>query len=84
MFLCASAGGLVYNVESNLTAYTDTGTFCIYFGCDLEDADRCIELTHKELKKLENKSLTSSQLDAAKKQIIGRIGVTGDNLKTMP
>ena len=23
--------GLVYNVESNLTSYTDTGTFCIYF-----------------------------------------------------
>ena len=28
--------GLVYNVESNLTSYTDTGTFCIYFGCDPE------------------------------------------------
>ena len=27
--------GLVYNVESNLTSYTDTGAFCIYFrdGC---------------------------------------------------
>lgn len=73
--------GLVYNVESNLTAYTDTGTFCIYFGCDLEDADRCIELTHKELKKLRDKSLTSSQLDAAKKQIIGQIGVAGDNFE---
>lgn len=42
--------GLVYNVESNLTAYTDTGTFCIYFGCDQEDADYCTELVHKELK----------------------------------
>lgn len=36
---------LVYNVESNLTAYTDTGTFCIYFGWDKEDSDRCMELT---------------------------------------
>ena len=44
--------GLVYNVESNLTAYTDTGTFCIYFGCDQEDADYCTELVHKELKKV--------------------------------
>ena len=24
--------GLVYNVEANLTSYTDTGVFCIYFG----------------------------------------------------
>ena len=26
--------GLVYNVEANLTSYTDTGVFCIYFGTD--------------------------------------------------
>ena len=29
--------GLVYNVESNLTSYTDTGVFSIYFGTDPED-----------------------------------------------
>ena len=73
--------GLVYNVESNLTSYTDTGTFCIYFGCDLEDADYCISLVHKELKKLCDKPLTSSQLAAAKKQIIGQIGVASDNFE---
>ena len=73
--------GLVYNVESNLTSYTDTGTFCIYFGCDLEDADYCTELVHKELKKLRDKALTASQLTAAKKQIIGQIGVASDNFE---
>lgn len=73
--------GLVYNVESNLTAYTDTGTFCIYFGCDKEDADRCMELVHKELKKLCDRELTTAQLAAAKKQIIGQIGVAGDNFE---
>ena len=31
--------GLVYTVESNLTSYTDTGAFCIYFGTDPEDVD---------------------------------------------
>lgn len=73
--------GLVYNVESNLTAYTDTGTFCIYFGCDLEDTDACIELVHKELKKLCEHPLTDAQLQAAKKQIIGQIGVAADNFE---
>ncbi len=73
--------GLVYNVESNLTAYTDTGTFCIYFGCDLDDTDTCIELVHKELKKLCAQPLTDAQLRAAKKQIIGQIGVAADNFE---
>lgn len=73
--------GLVYTVESNLTAYTDTGTFCIYFGCDQEDTDYCAELVHKELRKLRDHALTSSQLHAAKKQIIGQIGVASDNFE---
>ena len=73
--------GLVYNVESNLTSYTDTGTFCIYFGCDLEDADYCVSLVYKELKKMRDKALTTAQLTAAKKQIIGQIGVASDNFE---
>ena len=73
--------GLVYNVESNLTAYTDTGTFCIYFGCDTGDADYCMELVYKELKTLRDHPLTDAQLRAAKKQIIGQIGVAGDNFE---
>lgn len=73
--------GLVYNVEANLTSYTDTGVFCIYFGTDPEDVDRCIHLVHKELKKLRDNKLSTSQLTAAKKQIIGQIGVAGDNFE---
>ena len=73
--------GLVYNVESNLTAYTDTGTFCIYFGCDAEDEERCIDLVHKELKRLRERRLTAMQLAAAKKQIIGQICGAGDNFE---
>ena len=73
--------GLVYNVESNLTSYTDTGAFCIYFGSDLEDADYCQELVFKELKRMRDKALTTAQLAAAKKQIIGQIGVAGDSFE---
>lgn len=71
--------GLVYNVESNLTSYTDTGAFCIYFGCDVEDVDTCMRLVYKELKKLRDVKLSVSQLAAAKKQLIGQIGVASDN-----
>lgn len=73
--------GLVYTIESNLTAYTDTGTFCIYFGCDQTDVDRCIDAVRRELKKLRERFLTASQLAAAKKQIIGQIGVASDNFE---
>ena len=71
--------GLVYNVESNLTSYTDTGVFCTYFGCDPEDVDTCMRLVMKELKSLRDNKMTSQQLAAAKKQLIGQIGVASDN-----
>ena len=73
--------GLVYNVESNLTSYTDTGVFNIYFGTDTTEADRCIELTLKELDHLRERPLSTLQLSAAKKQIIGQIGVASDNFE---
>ena len=71
--------GLVYTVESNLTSYTDTGAFCIYFGTDPEDVDTCLKLPYKELKRMRDVKMTSSQLMAAKKQLIGQIGVASDN-----
>lgn len=74
--------GLVYNVEANLTSYTDTGVFCIYFGTEHDDVDRCMRLVKKELKKLYDKPLSIAQLAAAKKQIIGQIGVARDNAES--
>ena len=72
--------GLVYEIESNYTPYTDIGTFSIYFGCDHEDVERCIELVFKELKLFRDQRLSDSQMRAAKKQLIGQIGVSSDNL----
>jgi predicted Zn-dependent peptidase len=71
--------GLVYNVESNLTSYTDTGVFSIYFGSDPADADMCTELVRKELRRLCERRLSATQLTAARKQLIGQIGVASDN-----
>jgi predicted Zn-dependent peptidase len=71
--------GLVYNVESNLTSYTDTGVFCIYFGTGAEYIDVCLNLIYKDLKQLRDTKMTSLQLSVAKKQLIGQIGVASDN-----
>lgn len=75
--------GLVYNVESSIISYTDTGTFGIYFGCDPEDADRCLQLVRKELRLLCEAPMTENRLKAAKKQILGQIGVASDNFENV-
>lgn len=67
--------GLVYNVESGLTTYTDSGLFTIYFGCDHSSKKRCINLVFKELEKLRKNKLTGSQLAAAIKQLKGQLGI---------
>lgn len=74
--------GLVYNVESNLASYTDTGVFSIYFGTDGHDVDHCIALVHDELSRLRQRPLTTLQLAAAKKQLIGQVGVASDNFES--
>lgn len=73
--------GLVYNVESNVTNYTDTGTFSIYYGCDIEEVDKCLRLCKKELMKLIEIPLTEHQLQAAKQQLKGQLAVAGDNFE---
>ena len=71
--------GLVYNVESTMVAYGDTGVWSIYFGCDEHDVKRCLRLVRKELDKFMQKPLSEAQLKAAKKQIKGQVGVACDN-----
>ena len=79
MSLSGKKNGLVYNVESNVTSYTDTGLASIYFGTDPKNKEKAIRLVHKELAKLRDVKLTATQLAAAKKQVIGQLGVSGDN-----
>ena len=71
--------GLVYNVESNVTSYTDTGLASIYFGTDPKNMEKALKLVHKELGKIRDIKLSATQLAAAKKQVIGQLGVSGDN-----
>lgn len=75
--------GFVYNVESVYTPYSDTGVFSIYFGSDQKKAEKCISLVHQEMKKLRDTELSSSQLEAAKRQIRGQIGVATDNKESI-
>lgn len=71
--------GLVYTVESTMVSYSDTGIWCVYFGCDPHDTDRCRRLVRRELDRVMERPLTAAQLNAAKKQIKGQIAVACDN-----
>ncbi|MDD6894501.1 MAG: pitrilysin family protein [Prevotellaceae bacterium] len=71
--------GLVYTVESSMVSYSDTGVWCVYFGCDPHDVSRCRRLVGKELQRVIEKPLSTAQLNAAKRQIKGQLGVACDN-----
>lgn len=73
--------GLVYTVEASTTMFSDCGLFNVYFGCDPDDRDRCLELVCRELTEFADKPLTAGKLAAAKKQYLGQMLVASENLE---
>ena len=71
--------GLVYAVEATATAYTDTGLWTIYFGCDHEDVKRCLRLVHHELHRLTTAPLSPKTLAAIKRQMCGQLAIAAEN-----
>lgn len=70
---------MVYSVEAVYTPFAETGIFSIYFGCDKNDIDKCIDLVKKEIEKLIEKELSDASLKAAKKQLMGQLSISQDN-----
>jgi predicted Zn-dependent peptidase len=75
--------GLVYSVESGLTSYTDAGLFTIYFGCDRESETQCLHLTYKELQRLRDNKLSTSQFAVAVKQWKGQLGIMSEQRESL-
>ena len=75
--------GLVYTVESAVTAYTDTGVWSVYFGCDHDDVQRCLRLVRRELHRLCDAPLSPRALATAKRQLKGQLGVANDNFENV-
>ena len=71
--------GLVYTVESTMACYSDTGMWCVYFGCDHHDVNRCLRLVRRELDRLMQRPLSDAQLSAAKHQLKGQLAIACDN-----
>ena len=73
--------GLVYAVEASATAFSDTGLFTVYFGCDPEDNGRCLDLVRRELHKIATEPLTDRALEAAKTQFLGQTAIGSENIE---
>lgn len=71
--------GFAYNVESSYAPFTDCGLYTIYFGTDHRNVSKCETLVMKELKKIKNEKLTTSQLEQAKVQLKGQISLAEEN-----
>lgn len=70
---------LVYNVESNYQAFTDTGMWSVYFGCDTENAAKCEQLVNASLNKLRNQPIPENALKRYKLQLMGQMAISGEN-----
>ncbi|QEC52037.1 M16 family metallopeptidase [Anseongella ginsenosidimutans] len=67
--------GICYTIESGYSPMSDTGLFSIYFGTDKEKADKCLKLIHRELKKLREQPLGTTQLYQARERFKGQIAL---------
>ncbi|MFI3296720.1 MAG: pitrilysin family protein [bacterium] len=71
--------GLCYSIESNLTTYTDTGVWAIYFGCDPRNLAKAQRICMQQLEILRSTPLTGSQLQKAKLQLRGQVLISNQN-----
>ncbi len=74
--------GLVYSVDAYLTTYVDAGFWCVYFGCDAHDVERCLRLTRKELQRFIDAPLSPRQLASAQTQLIGQLRIADANAES--
>lgn len=71
--------GLVYTVEAGTSYYRGTALFTVYYGCNPDDDDECLAVTHAVLRRLYEHPLTDAELDAAKQQYLGQLIIANDN-----
>jgi predicted Zn-dependent peptidase len=72
--------GLVYSIYSQLITFTDAGLNLIYAGTEAKKMPQVIELTLKEIKKLQKHGVKRSDLDLFKTQVKGQILLSADDI----
>lgn len=75
--------GIAYNVETNYTAYADTGLFTIYFGTDGQNIRRSMGLVRKEVDSLCQSALTERRFDKVIRQFCNQIIMSADDSESL-
>jgi len=71
--------GLVYQIDSSYNAYSDTGTFSIYFASDKPDLDKAVDLINRELKKKLESGVSEIKFQKLKRQYLGQLKLAQEN-----
>ena len=75
--------GYTYYLDASYTPFEECAQWAIYLSTDIKNLDKTISLVYKELKKLKEQTLTTVQLDKAKKQIMGQMALANENTSGM-
>ena len=67
--------GLAYNVRSSLDGLKHRGKFTLYIGTEPKNVQRCLDGFAAEIKKLIDIPVEADELEAAKRNLIGRRAV---------
>lgn len=74
--------GLVYTVESNVSLYSDTGAFQVYFGTEPSEVEKCTGIVRREIDRLAQSAMSDRMFAQARQQLCGQLLVSGDNRET--
>ena len=70
--------GLCYNIETQYSLFSDSGIFYIYTAMHPDFKDKIIELIFRELDKIKNVSISTSQLHQYKMQFLGQMAINNE------
>ena len=74
--------GLVYTVESSIASFTDCGLLEIYFGCEQNKVKKSLDIIGKTIDQLAQSPLSTSRLEAAKRQYCGQLLVASQSVES--
>jgi len=74
--------GLTYNISSFYTPYQDSGIWGIYYACEPKNLLRVREMVWDELRSLANEAFDPVRLSQAKRQMVGQLTLSYENLLT--
>ena len=75
--------GYTYFIESNYSAFEDTGMWWIYYATEKKNFEKTGVLIQKELQKLRDKKLSETQMFHIKRQVKGQLAIANENYSNL-